>query len=355
MGSAIHTASSSLKTVEWMWQSNPDPWSESETPTWGHYSDLENLIIEDAFSSKQPKAMLDDYYIDLTSNMQISNTDSHKQRPVKRVVRKREDKHLREARFMDLPVASNRSFGEQYGFVSPFIIEVRRHLRLELNELPSKKPQLIPILIDKAAHGFIVEGRNIGKQVEAKKLASLLLECRERPMTEVWKCCAYLYSLESFLYTTLNTTMRLVGSDGDDQTWRSKVPTLGPFSLLLWDNPFNTRTQTGIELYRAANLTPEQITQYEAIAKKQDEYGSFQGFSSCSRNRTKAEGFGNALFVMKVVMAFIADLSKVSEYPDEEELLVTPGVCFRVLSVDFDDKKEKHIIHLELRQRWSSK
>ncbi|CAF1494101.1 unnamed protein product, partial [Rotaria sordida] len=90
----------SLKTVEWMWQSNPNPFSKSEPAIWSHYSDLENLIIEEAFQDTQSRAQMDDYFIDFKSNLQISNTDDYEQRPIKRVVRKREDKHLREARFM---------------------------------------------------------------------------------------------------------------------------------------------------------------------------------------------------------------------------------------------------------------
>ncbi|CAF4805219.1 unnamed protein product, partial [Rotaria sp. Silwood2] len=120
---ASPTSNNSLKTIEWMWQSNPNPFSKTESAKWSHYSDLENLIIEEAFQDKQPRALLDDYYIDFKSNCQILNIDDYKQRPIKRVERKREDKHLREARFMDLPVGKGRSFGGEYGWVSPFVIE----------------------------------------------------------------------------------------------------------------------------------------------------------------------------------------------------------------------------------------
>ncbi|CAF4341670.1 unnamed protein product, partial [Rotaria sp. Silwood2] len=75
---APSTSKNSLKTVEWMWKANPNPFSKSEPATWNHYSDLENLIIEEAFQDKQPQALLDDYYIDFASNLQISNTDSYK-------------------------------------------------------------------------------------------------------------------------------------------------------------------------------------------------------------------------------------------------------------------------------------
>ena len=348
------TTSNSLKTVEWMWKSNADPFSK-EPPKWSHYSDVENMIIEKAYSTKQPRAILDDYYIDFNDNLQVSNQESYKQRPVKRVERKREDKHLREERFMDLPVGKGRSFGGQYGWVSPFIIEVRRDLGLQPDELPSKKPDMVPKLVEKAARGIVEEGKQIRKQREAEKMADMLLKKKHKGIEEVWQCCGYLYSLESFLYKTLNAAMRLVGSKNDEKIWRSKVRTLGPFCLLLWDDPFNKTVRCDIELYRGATLTPEKIDTYKEMAKREDEYGSFQGFSSCSRNRSQAEEFGNVLFIMKVLFAFIADLSKLSEYPNEEEELVTPGVCFRVHRVEFDRKKNKHMIYLELRQRFNGK
>ncbi|CAF4288251.1 unnamed protein product, partial [Rotaria magnacalcarata] len=78
-------------------------------------------------------------------------------------------------------------------------------------------------------------------------------------------------------------------------------------------------------LYRGADLKPEQITKYEDMAKNSNEYQSFQAFTSCSRNRQKAEEFGNTLFIMEVLFAFIADLSPLSEYTQEEEELITPG------------------------------
>ncbi|CAF2849327.1 unnamed protein product [Rotaria sp. Silwood2] len=355
MAQATPTAPNCLKTIQWMWQSNPNPWSKSEPAQWSHYSDLENLIIEEAFQDKQPRAILDNYYIDFKRNRQILNLDEYKQRPIKRVERKREDKHLREARFMDLPVGKGRSFGGQYGWVSPFVIEARRYLKLELDDLPSKKPNMIPMLIEKAARGIIEEGKHIGKEREAEKLAKMLREKKNAGMEEVWRCCAYLYTLESFLYKTLNAAMRLVGDQEHEQVWRSKVRTLGPFCLLLWDDPFNQKLTTKKILYRGAKLTKEQIASYEEMAKDDKVYGSFQAYTSTSRNREKAEQFGNTLFIMEVLIAFIADLSPLSEYDNEEEELVTAGVCFRVKSVKFDRKTNKHLIYLLLRQRFSSK
>ena len=354
MATAPALPTNSLKTVEWMWKGISDPFS-NEPVKWNHYSDMENMIIERAYSNKQSKAILDDYYIDFNDNRQVSNRNSYRPRPVKRVVRNRDDKHLREECFMDLPVSSGRSFGGQYGWVSPFVVEVRRDLGLKPEELPSKKPDLVPMLVEKAAQGIVMEGTHIHKRREAEEMAHILLEKKGKGIEEVWRCCVYLYSLESFLYKTLNATMRLVGSEDDEKVWRSKVRTLGPFCLLLWDDPFNKKVKCDIELYRGANLKAEHIDTYKELAKDENQYRSFQSFVSCSRNRAVAEAFGNVLFIMKVLFAFIADLSKLSEYANEEEELVTPGVAFRVTRVEFDRTKDKHCIYLELRQRFSGK
>ncbi|CAF0942275.1 unnamed protein product [Rotaria sordida] len=170
MGNAAFTRPNSLEHIEWMWQSNANPWSESEPVEWSHYSDVENLIIEEAFSQKQPQVILDDYYIDFQENLQISNLGDPKQRPIKRVVREREDKNLRKERFMDDPTPLTRPFGGQYGWISPFVIEARRDLGLQPDELPSKKKSIIPMLVEKAACGIIEEGKHIGKQQEAEMM-----------------------------------------------------------------------------------------------------------------------------------------------------------------------------------------
>ncbi|CAF4827106.1 unnamed protein product, partial [Rotaria sp. Silwood2] len=86
------------------------------------------------------------------------------------------------------------------------------------------------------------------------------------------------------------------------------------------------------------------------MAKDTMKCGSFQAFSSCSQNREKAEEFGNTLFIMELKSAFTADLRELSEYPNEEEELITPGVCFSVKKVEFNRKTNKHVIYLEVFQ-----
>ncbi|CAF4582762.1 unnamed protein product, partial [Rotaria sp. Silwood2] len=210
------------------------------------------------------------------------------------------------------------------------------------------------MIVEKAAIGIIEEGNKIGKRIQAEKLAKILMEKKDTGMEEVWKCCARLYSMEGFLYKILNETMRLIGDKKYEQIWRDKVPTLGPFCLLLWDNPFDNKTANrGTTLYRGANLSDELISSFkEDCSKKDKPVRSFQSFTSCSRERTAAEPFGNVLFILNVKHAFTVDLKPFSEYPHEEEELLSPGVCFTVDRVESGKQKNKYVIYLNLIQQY---
>jgi hypothetical protein len=358
-------SSGSSAAVQWMWDSSPNPWSYTEPSDWKNYSNVDNLIIEKAHVAGEHTVELEGYLIDIRERVQISKHDQNKRRPIKRVTDNpvsmvpvpvnpgQGDQAIREPRFRDLPAGAGKAAAGQYGWVSPFIIETRHFFNLPDDAVPSRNPELIPDLVEKAAYGIGKEGSAIGKRGEAEKLAQMLLEKKHASVEEVWTTCVHSYTMESFLYKLINATLRLVGSSEDEPLWRSKLPTLGPFCLLLWDDPFNAALSTEKTLYRGANLSPEHIAVYRAMNGRRDEYRSFQSFVSSSRNRVLAECFGNTLFVMEVLYAFIADISSLSAYKSEEEELIMPGVCFRVKSVECDRHTNKHIIHLELRQRFS--
>jgi len=353
MASATNVATGSFKRVQWMWNSNADPFSKSQPATWKPYSDVENIIIEEAFQAGQKHAILDDYSIDFKHKIQILNSNSNKQCPVKRMMCNADDNPVREERFTFTPISPKRPFGGLYGWFSPFVREAAKHLNITKAQLPSKYKRVIPMIVEKATVGIIEEGKKIGKQREAEQMAKMLREKKHAEMKEVWECCAYLYTMESFLYKRINETMRLIGDKEYEQDWRDKARTLGPFCLLLWDNPSSDQTtKRGTKLYRGANLSNELISTFKDDCSKEDKpVRSFQSFTSCSRNRDKAELFGNVLFIMTVRHAFSVDLKSFSQYPGEEEELVSPGVCFTVDRVEFDKHKKKYVIYLNLVQQ----
>ena len=357
MGNTAIASSDPSLRVQWMWKLGADPFSKSTPDEWGFYSDVENMIIEKAFTAGKSHAVLDDYRIDFKHNVQISSSDDNKQRPIKRMECGRNEKRLREERFMPNPVAPDRPFSGLYGFIPPFIKEVVKDLDLTREQLPSKDEKVVPMIVEKAALGIIEEGKLIGKQREAGEIVQQLRKRKKTGMKEVWRCCAYLYSLESFLYKKLNEVMRLIGSADHEQVWRSKVRTLGPFSLLLWDNPFDSKiAEPGTILYRGAKLSDHFIASFrEDCSKDPKPVRSFQAFTSCSRNPSRAEEFGNVLFIMETRIAFTVDISLLSEHSYEEEELLFPGVCFTTDFLLFDKDKNKHLIYLTLHHRHNSK
>lgn len=355
---SIERASSKPSTcVQWMWNAQTDTSSKSEPEDWRVYSDVENIIIEKAFAADKDQAMLDEYYIDLKCNLQVSNSDLNKQRPVKRVVCNENDKRVRKDRFMHNPIAPKRPVGGQYGFIPPFIKEAAKALNLTPQQLPSKNAAVVPMLVEKAALGIIEEGKNIKKQREAEEMANKLMEKKNATMAIVWECCAELYSMDSFLYKNLNEIMGMIGNEQHEQVWRSKVHTLGSFCLLLWDNPWKLRiTEPGTILYRGVTLSDDLIASFqEDCSQDPKPWRSFQAFTSSTRNRNVAEQFGNAMFIMKIRLAFTDNLSKLSKYPHEEEELIYPGVSFKIDRMEFDRHKNKHLIYLNLQQRHDSK
>lgn len=274
---------------------------------------------------------------------------------IRTVQHKSKDEYLREERFLGVPISSKSSFSGQFGSMSTFIVEVKKYLKLEPDSLPSKNPAIIPILVDKIVQGILEEGKQIGKEQKAEKIASALRKKKDAGIEEVWKQSVYIYTSKNFLSKSLNSTLKLVVDKEKEKIWKSKVPTLGPFCLLLLDYPFNKDMAKNKTIYRSANMEAAQIALYEEMAKDKNLYQSFQVYTSCTRNRKKAKALGNTLFVMDVLNGFIMDLSSYSKYPYEEEELITPGVCFRVKSVTFDQKKNRNMIHLELRQKVPSK
>ncbi|CAF0768119.1 unnamed protein product [Adineta steineri] len=339
--------------VQWLWKANNDPFSGLEPARWELYSDVENIIIEDAFQAGESHAVLDTYSINFKHGIQILNNDGSKQRPIKRQIINRADQPPRKERFTFTPTNPDRPFAGLYGWISPFVRGAAKELNITYSQLPSKDRTVVRMIVERAATGIIEEGKKVGKQHEAKKMAEMLTAKKSLGMKEVWKCCARLYSMDSFLYRKLNEAMRLIGSLEHEQEWRTNIHTLGPFCLLLWDNPFGDKsTEPGTIFYRGATLSDQSISVFKKdCLEKRKKSRSFPAFTSCTRNLQIAELYGNVLFIMTVKYAFTVDIAPFSQYPDEEEELLSPGVCFTIERVEYKDNK--YMVYLTLVQQYN--
>ena len=332
----------SSSVVEWMWKSNSDPWNTSQREEWRSYSDVETAIIEQAYQAKLSEAVIDDYHINLKKSVQISNSNTSNQRPIKRVERGRSTTgmKLREARFMPSPIHPATPFTDQVFFLG-FVGEI--FTMFNVNESKAlDEPANRRRMIQKAAEGIITEGKLVGKQKEAEWMAQQLLNVIDKSNQEVWECCAHLYTMESFLYQKMNEYMRLCGDASHKNLWKSKMQTFGPFAYIL-SMYTHSKDFKKMYLYRGANLSDDLIQKFRT---NNGAYLMFPAFTSTSRNRAKAEQFGNTLFIIHTNTSSGNDVAPLSDYPDEEETLLNADFSFHIRSCVFDQEKNKWIINI---------
>lgn len=309
--------------VQWCWGSDLKSQTTTHEEEWRNFSDIKSDIIEEAFNKDESVVELDDYWIDLKTLTQISKSDSTKQNPINRLlIPENENENLRQERFF-LSQLPNTSFTENdTEFISKWI-----------NENPTLYTSEI---VELAAEGVISEGTKLNQKCESQWIARQLRAVKDKEWAEIRKCCVKLYTKECFLYKFINKTLR-----ENDLT---KLETTGPFCYLLFLHLQGIIKDT--EVYRGATLDPDTIQFYkEAI----DVWRCWSAFSSTSKNRRKAENFGNTLFIIKIERAiFSEDISSHSYYPTEEEVLLSPGTKFCVSKVEFVPENNKHYIYLRI-------
>lgn len=301
---------------------------------WIPFGDINNQIVEDAFRQRMKKVELDHCLVDFDQSVQIDKEHPSIRQAIKRSHRRPDDVPLRSERFhvsQKLVQSSNESDAHDRRLVYAW---GKRHKTTSANEL-----------LESAADGIIREGALLGLQGEAQWIAQELRALKGKSNGDIDACVIGLYTKESFLYRLVNKALR----ENDP----SKVQTLGPFIRLLYltdCSPSPGKTGYAGELYRGAELDQRTIDSYrQCIGQKK----TYDAFSSTSKNRKKAESYGNVLFVLNrdpsAKYKFSGmDISALSEYPDEEEVLVRAARNFIVQDVRQDEQTGKYLIYLLL-------
>jgi hypothetical protein len=325
--------------VCWCWNSSSDPFSKTVKPEWKPFSDIENEIIEDAYQHKEKEVALQNHIVDLKHKLQINKIDNTKQRPIWRKTNDSnpEEYTIRQSRFnvVDMPV---KTFTEAGGF-SKMLWEWSTKFNDSCCILSEENA---PRIVELAAAGIRKEGALISKNIESDWIAKQLLKVKNKSLTDISKCCISYYTKESFLYHILNDVLRRENM--------AKVETLGPYSFLLVNALWNYRetNRHTRRVYRGCELTQQQINQYISDIGK---VRCWAAFSSTTKNFEKAKDFGNTLFIIDLVQrpfteSFGLDISSMSKYPEEEEVLLPSGMNFIVEKVECNEKTKNYIIYL---------
>ncbi|CAF0914966.1 unnamed protein product, partial [Didymodactylos carnosus] len=249
---------------------------------------------------------------------------------------------------------------EQYKMLANELLDVilqekKSKLRIEEEENKRFVDTLLPKLLEIEelkywkekceilVHGLteILEVEGIDKILGNEKDSMLSLQLTKliyRTPEEVGQGCIHLYTMNTFLYSQINRFLR----EADE----AEVETYAPFVRLLhWYFDHSSSIEIhSINVYRGMQLSQPIIEDYKEAAKRGESY-RWAGFSSTSRCRDVAEFFGNnTLFIMYLRKLHqkekkAVDISRYSQFPDEEEVLLKAGVEYTIEKVEYDGEK----------------
>jgi hypothetical protein len=195
-------------------------------------------------------------------------------------------------------------------------------------------------------------------------------ESSKKRLKELQDCCAKLYTKGCYIYGVVNTALR------DDD--RTKLDTLGPFCYLLFNyigRRFKDKSSIRdrlrrvlrsneiqlMTLYRGDRNCGSTVEEYRRAAGDNSKLFKWLPFVSTSRDRAVAERFAvDVLYIIE--MRFYSssedqftDLTDISHYADEKEILLLPGVQFQVIKVEFDNEKGLHLVFIKVNSSYISK
>ncbi|CAF3073602.1 unnamed protein product [Rotaria socialis] len=99
-------------------------------------------------------------------------------------------------------------------------------------------------------------------------------------------------------------------------------------------------------VYRGANLTDGILEEYKNAI---DTTIQWLSFTSTSKVRQVSENFGNTLFIIRLHEKSLQsqfDLSSVSYYPEEQEVLLPISYNFHVDKIEHDSTSGKYLIYM---------
>ncbi|CAF3919342.1 unnamed protein product [Rotaria sp. Silwood1] len=373
------------RNFQWYhWNSASNNPCSTNKEEWIKYADIDNEIIEDAYQEKKDMVEIDgEFVLDIKNMVQV--TSNTQQTQIKRVQldQGRRNPYLREERFTSFPVVvttftpltTPMNDDEDLAVNNDDVLPLLRSSDIVgayIVQEVKKNNKTITNIIDDAAEGIIEEGRPLGNLHEAEWLAPKLLnliqsgaasraeDTTHRPPPIVGQTAVHLYTRNSFWYKLLNHVLR-----NPQMITKKQVKTMGSFLYLLnmyFDGGF--RSDDFSTVYRGLNLTDEER---EEFINKEDGIIEFKAFTSTSKNRELAELFGNTLLIIDLSPELTswrtrlmngkrysgADVSNVSNFPDEEEFLICPRrEKLKFVKYEYDFNKQKHVIYIKYLDTW---
>jgi hypothetical protein len=364
----------SIDRPVWLCKTNTDPFNVDQAERWVPYSPDISEIIEKAYRRGSDEIFIKDVYrIDFAHQLQVHIDDSSRQRPIRRQngindsisesEHEQERWHRERYAFPLDPAALQSTMIDTQYQGSPLIIEwfesfTGGKLKFTFN-------RIFDLLIE----GIRKEGQEQGDPHTTQiidflyriKYSTAKLKDTKR-IEKLQEGCAKLYTKDCFLFALANRTLR-------DHN-RNKMATLGPFCYLVYNyigSQFTDHMSIrhrlrqlirpteshSIIVYRGDHAAREKIEEYRQAAGKKDKYFKWLPFVSTSLDIDVAERFGrNILYIIELHRYTSNDqfvsLEKNSYHNDEVEILLRPGIRFRVDKVQFDEETGRERVYIQI-------
>lgn len=329
----------------WFWQSNNNPWNKKEKEEWTQYSELENYMIESAFTQKSNYADLENSIISLKHFVQISKELVVKQIPIKRVYKAKETKKATKEIFF-LPTKKPKP--DQVYETIPFIYEwcQKNHVLFELKEDGLIDPKTLNedsnTFFTTLMQGVLFELVIMGSEKLAMKSNEKLKEILDTdPKTIIKPLILNWLSLPKF-YNLLNDTVFRHDSQ--------KLDTLGPYAYIIHLFIMNGSQKTsnffyGDTIYKGLTLNDEQIDFFREVYAR-NEYFSWCSFFLYEKDVTIAKKKGNSLLVIDLEENLGGiDLAKYTGQTLQGEIMLPPNSYFKIESIE--KKESKNFFYLK--------
>jgi hypothetical protein len=198
------------------------------------------------------------------------------------------------------------------------------------------------LIVDKVASEIASIGRERGRETDAQKMIAGLRERKEYGERAILEYCVNLYTQSSFLFRAFHQDL------GDYYALDAGKLANYERLLSLYVESYG-KSHIGT-VYRGAMLNDERLKLHVGS----DYYTAWYSntYLSTSKCRQVAEMFGNTLMIIEIDEVSdnkgkSVDVSELSVFPEEEEVLLTPEyMLFKVKQPEFDSNLNKHIIYL---------
>jgi hypothetical protein len=291
--------------------------------------DVEISILDKAYLNNEKRVELDHCIVDFDQGWQLSKEDETKTAEVFRSLNRDYKAKIRQK--WNVEQQSKESAAFYSSTLSDQTPLISKCLALDAN-------------ISIVANGIRHEGAIIGKPIEANYIANELEQAANNDKSIIGLQCIHQYTRSSFLSTSLN---RFLCNDDF-----SKVDILGPYLKLLFlhfkEYPIHVNE---MKVYRGVNLSSQDLYAYQQAENK----GKFRwfGFASTSKSRKVANFYDtNTLMIITLNKHYAndgraVDIAALSQFPEEEEVLLRAGVEFCVEKIELGDEQEKHLLYIK--------